>query len=196
MQQTNNIHPVDELIIRGLRSQDKAIHDTCVHRFFYSELEAVISRIRTVVFKGTADYDEIVNELYLLLSADSWAILDSFSGRGGARLSTWVGTVALHHFLRKYFKEDRLESLDSGTFPLDKAGLEIITSDEIRLDVEKTIALMPNRRYAGVLSMNLIYGYSPEEIADILETTVSNVYNIKHRAIGMFLKIYKEGSDR
>ncbi len=196
MQQTNNIHPLDELIIRGLRSSDKAIHESCVNRFFYSEMEAVINRIRTVVFKGTVDYDEIVSELYLLLSRDSWAVLDSFSGRRGARLSTWVGTVAFHYFLRHYLKVDKLDSLDHGNLTQEKAGLAIISSDEIRMDVEKTIALMPNRRYAGVLSMNLMYGYSPEEIADILETTVANVYNIKHRAIGMFLEIYRDGSDR
>lgn len=194
MKQTDDnkcINPIDELIIKGLKSSDQEIHDVCVNRFFYVEMKGIIEHIRFALFKGTADYDELVNELYILLSRNEWSILDSYKGIGGARLATWVRTVAWHHFTRQCIKNDRLETTETmSTF--EREGVEVISSDEIRLDVNRVIAIMPNRRYAGVLSMNLVYGYSAEEIARILEITVSNVYNIKHRAIRMFLEIYKE----
>lgn len=183
--------PIDELIIRGLKSTDPDVYGTCVQRFFYKEMQGVLNHIRISIFKGTAEYDELVNELYLLLSKDRWSVLDSFMGYGNARLSTWAGQIAWHHFMRQYLRHGRVELQDQ-VHTLERDGIEVVSSDEIRMDVAKVISLMPNRRYADVLSLNLIDGYKPEEIAEMFETTVSNIYNIKHRAIRMFLEIYRE----
>jgi DNA-directed RNA polymerase specialized sigma24 family protein len=68
---------------------------------------------------------------------------------------------------------------------------EILSDVDIRMDIEKVMKMMPNRRYAEVLKLNLYYGYSAEDIAVILDTTVSNVYNIKHRAIVQFVETFK-----
>lgn len=72
---------------------------------------------------------------------------------------------------------------------------EILSDVDIRMDIEKVMKMMPNRRYAEVLKLNLYYGYSAEDIAVILDTTVSNVYNIKHRAVMQFISIYGQRDD-
>ncbi len=192
MKQTEDItrkDHIDELIIKGLKSMNPDVHGTCVQRFLYEEMLGVLNRIRISIFKGTVEYDELVNELYVLLSRNGWSVLDSFKGYGNARLSTWAGRIAWHHFMRQYLRRDRMEFRDQ-VHTLEREGIEVISSDEIRIDVSRIISLMPNRRYADILSLNLIDGCNPEEIAEKFGTKVSNIYNIKHRAIRMFLEIY------
>ena len=69
---------------------------------------------------------------------------------------------------------------------IDTESLDI----EMWLDVESTFAAMSNQKYVMVLRMLLHEGYSPEEVAKALGTTVSNIYNIKHRAIVQFVQTY------
>ena len=79
---------------------------------------------------------------------------------------------------------------------LDSArASDILSDDDIRMDIEKVLKMMPNRRYAEVLKLNLYYGYSAEDIAVILDTTIPNVYNIKHRAVMQFISIYGKRDD-
>ena len=61
---------------------------------------------------------------------------------------------------------------------------------EIALDVEATFARMTNATYVQVLKWMLVEGYDAEEVALKLDKTVANVYNIKHRAIVQFVKVY------
>ena len=61
---------------------------------------------------------------------------------------------------------------------------------EIAIDVKRVMSLMKNERYADILRLMIIEGYSPEEVARKWNKTVDNIYNIKHRAIKEFLSIY------
>lgn len=85
----------DEEYIRGLRAGDEGV----THRFFYSLLEPTITNIRHGLMGGAVDYDELVNELFLYLSDRDWRRLDSFSGRDGCSLRTWMVTLSWRYFL-------------------------------------------------------------------------------------------------
>lgn len=61
---------------------------------------------------------------------------------------------------------------------------------EIAMDVETTFKRMTNKRYVQVLKWMLVDGFDAEEVAKFLKTAVSNVYNIKHRAILQFVETY------
>ncbi|MBR5210989.1 MAG: sigma-70 family RNA polymerase sigma factor [Bacteroidales bacterium] len=188
------INHIDAEIILGIKSSDPAISEFYVKRLFYIELKALLTTIQYSLYKGTIEYDELVNELYIHLSRNNWDALDSYRGDNKARLSTWLSRVAWRFFMNSYRKSARMTSDEGSTLDCVKSA-EILSDVDIRMDIEKVMKMMPNRRYAEVLKLNLYYGYSAEDIAVILDTTVSNVYNIKHRAVMQFISIYGQRDD-
>lgn len=188
------VNHIDAEIIVGLKSSDSAIRNFYVNRLFYKELKPLLCTIQYSLFKGTVDYDELVNDLYIHLSRNNWSALDSYRGDNQARLSSWISRVAWHYFMNSYKRLSRVLPDEDGALE----GLKpyaVVSDDDIRMDIEEVLKLMPNRRYAEVLKLNLYYGYPAEDIAVLMNTTVSNVYNIKHRAIMQFISIYGRRND-
>ena len=188
------INHIDAEIIVGLKSSDPAIRDFYVNRLFYKELKPLLCTIQYSLFKGTVDYNELVNDLYIHLSRENWAALDSYRGDNQARLSSWISRVAWHYFMNSYRRLSRVLPDEDGVLESMKP-YAVISDYDIRMDIEKVLKLMPNRRYAEVLKLNLYYGYPAEDIAVLMNTTVSNVYNIKHRAVMQFISIYGRRND-
>lgn len=188
------VHHIDAEIIVGLKSSDSAIRDFYVNRLFYKELKPLLCTIQYSLFKGTVDYDELVNDLYIHLSRNNWSALDSYRGDNQARLSSWVSRVAWHYFMNSYRRLSRVLPDEDGVLESMKP-YAVVSDDDIRMDIEEVLKLMPNRRYAEVLKLNLYYGYPAEDIAVLMNTTVSNVYNIKHRAVMQFISIYGRRND-
>ena len=54
---------------------------------------------------------------------------------------------------------------------------------EVRIDVLSYLDRMPNEKYRIVLSLLFLEDKDYEEVAEALNTSVSNIYNIKLRAI-------------
>lgn len=183
------IREFDQMVIRGLRSSDPEVHSRCVHRVFYEDAGPLLRSVQNRLFKGTVDYDDLVSELYLYLSRNNWKILDSFQGRNGARLSTWLSHVAWRFFMNVRKRASRIEYRDDLN-PLAHQ-LSVVSTDEMRLDIERTLSLMSNKRYVTVIRLLIIEGRKPEDVARLLGTSVQNVYNLKHRAIAQFLEIYQ-----
>ena len=102
------VNHIDAEIIVGLKSSDSAIRDFYVNRLFYKELKPLLCTIQYSLFKGTVDYDELVNDLYIHLSRNNWSALDSYRGDNQARLSSWVSRVAWHYFMNSYRRLSRV----------------------------------------------------------------------------------------
>ena len=183
------IDHIDAEIIVGLKSANPAIRDFYVNRLFYKELKGLLCTIQYSLYKGTVEYDELVNELYIHLSRNDWAALDSYRGDNRARLSSWISKVAWHYFMNSYRRKSRVVT-DEESLAGEMGKYSVVSDDDIRMDIDEVLKKMPNRRYAEVLKLNLYYGYSAEDISAILDTPVSNVYNIKHRAVMQFISIY------
>lgn len=183
--QSDERHADDIRYIDGLKKG----YDRVTHQFFYQEIVGILHRIRLEVFKGHIDIDEMVGELYTYLSRDGWAKLDGFDGKNGCRLRSWMIPVAWRFFLS--IKDELLcrEHDDS-----EDRGRDSANDDDFRIqvaiDVRAVLAKMPNHRYAEILRLLLIEGYSPKEVAGILGMKVDNVYNLKHRAISQFMKLW------
>jgi len=188
------VNHIDAEIIVGLKSSDSAIRDFYVNRLFYKELKPLLCTIQYSLFKGTVDYDELVNDLYIHLSRNNWSALDSYRGDNQARLSSWISRVAWHYFMNSYRRLSRVLPDEDGVLESMKP-FAVVSDDDIKMDIEEVLKLMPNRRYAEVLKLNLYYGYPAEDIAVLMNTTVSNVYNIKHRAVMQFISIYGRRND-
>lgn len=181
-------NPDDLRFIRGLKSSDADI----THEFFYGEIGGILRRIRAELFKGAVGMDEMVGELYLYLSKDSWRRLDGFTGASGCRLRSWMIPVAWRFFMAARARmtvglcTDSPEESDATTAPVSEEEMRI----QIAIDVKAVIERMPNRRYAEILRLLIVEGYTPAETAGMLGIRVENVYNLKHRAISQFAEIY------
>lgn len=180
----------DAAFIEGLKRNDNGV----CRQFFYGEIGGILHRIRMELFRGLVAFDELVGELYLHLSRDGWRKLDGFDGKGGCRLRTWMIPVAWRYFMSI---RGRLAcgggGVSSGDGDGDAPGAASIADDlriQIAIDVNAVLARMPNRRYAEILRLLLIEGFEAQEVADMLDMRVANVYNLKHRAIRQFVDLY------
>lgn len=176
----------DNDYIEGLKRGDART----IQSFFYSLCSFTLNDIRWSLMQGRVDYDELVNELYLYISADNWHKLDTFEGKNNSSLKTWMVRLTW-----RFFMHQRSQILFEG-YPTeyekgDTMGVtENSLSLEIAMDVESTFKRMANRRYVQVLRWMLIDGYDADEVAKLLDTSVPNIYNIKHRAITHFVETY------
>ena len=179
------INSQDAVFIEALRNGNSEI----CQQFFYKEIGGLLHRIRLEVFRGNVDFDEMVNDLYLYLSRNNWAKMDSFDGKNGCRLRTWMIPVAWRYFM--YIRERLLYSENND----DNLGaVKDCANDDLRIqiaiDVNAVLEKMLNRRYAEVIKLLLIDGYTAQDVADMLDVRVENVYNLKHRAVVQFIELY------
>lgn len=174
--------------INGLKTADQEI----TYRFFYELCGYILYDIRSTLLQDRVEFDDMVNELYVYLSDRNWHKLDTFAALNGCRLSSWMIPLSWRFFLQKraYLLGMSVDnSMEVGKVKddyMDEFDIEVL------LDVEQTFAVMPNKKYVQVLRWLLIDGYNPDEVAVRLHIRVSNVYNIKHRAVVQFIKYYGE----
>lgn len=175
----------DAIFIEALRNGN----NTICRQFFYKEIGGILHKIRMEVFRGNVDFDEMVNELYLYLSRDNWAKLDCFDSKNGCRLRTWMIPVAWRYLLS--IRERMLNNENTEENP---GAIKDSVRDDLRIqiaiDLNAVLSKMPNQRYAEIIRLLLIEGYTAQEVADMLGMRVENVYNLKHRAITQFIELY------
>lgn len=165
-------------------------HDAFVTRlFFYRNLRPLlVSLIQRLGRDGQRwEYDEMVSELYALLLADDGRRLRTFTF--SCSLYQWLKVVALHHLTAK---TDTIVIDSVSKEPLYErvAEEETVEADSsAREDVERLLQQMPNQRYATVLRRLTLDGYTNEELAREMDINISNLYNIKRRAMAQLSEI-------
>lgn len=179
------LNETDAIFIEALRNGNNEVSRI----FFYKEIGGILHKIRMEVFRGNVDFDELVSELYLYLSRDNWTKLDGFDGKNGCRLRTWMIPVAWRFFMSIRERLLRTEKID------DNSGVirDSVRDDlriQIAIDVNAVLSRMPNQRYAEIIRLLLIEGYASQDVADMLDMRVENIYNLKHRAINQFIELY------
>lgn|SRR5574344_893757 len=171
--------------IEGLKAKNPQV----TQDFFYQLCNYTLNNINRSMMKGRVEYDDLVNELFLYLSQNDWHRLNTFAAIHGCHLSTWIAKVSWHFFWQQ---RRRLLGYEYGG--MDEKGIKEFETDsfdiDIMMDVEQTLDDMPNKRYADVLRKMLLEGHDAEEMAQLYHTSEANIYNIKHRAIIMFVNIY------
>ncbi|MBP5715363.1 MAG: sigma-70 family RNA polymerase sigma factor [Prevotella sp.] len=167
----------DKEIIDGLINGD----DIISRQFFMENCRPLFMTIINKVFSYHVDYDEFVNEFYIYLMENDAARLRQFEGR--SCLYQWLKTVALRFalLLRK-----RSVVIDMNT------DLPLYTKDNIpsddswkhsKIDIDNLLGRMHNERHVYVIRRHLIDGIDEPTLAAELGIKVSNLYNIKKRAI-------------
>ena len=174
----------DTEYIAGLKSGNNHITES----FFYGLCNYLLNDIKFSLMEGNVDYDELVNELFIYLSKDDWHKLDTFAGINGCSLCSWVTRITWRYFFKQRERLLGKTALDITDTQVSHTTNNLDT--EIAMDVNTTFERMPNKRYVQVLQWMLVEGYGADEVATKLNTTVANVYNIKHRAIVQFVEAY------
>lgn len=179
------LNETDAIFIEALRNGNNEVSRI----FFYKEIGGILHKIRMEVFRGNVDFDELVSELYLYLSRDNWTKLDGFDGKNGCRLRTWMIPVAWRYFMSIRERLLRTENIyDNSGFIRDSIRDDLRI--QMAIDVNAVLSRMPNQRYAEIIRLLLIEGYASQDVADMLNLRVENIYNLKHRAINQFIELY------
>ena len=149
--------------------------------FFKEYRPLFLSVIKRVFDNQSVNYDEIINELYLLLMENDAQRLRQF--RFSSTLYQWLKTTCIRHCLK--LKTSGLVIDEEKNHPLEIEKEEGCDSEstQAKMDVDALLGKMRNKRYAKVIRMLMIEGMSPQETAQELCVTVDNLYNIKRRAM-------------
>lgn len=168
----------NQQIIDGLIARDGEI----TQKFFFEDCKPLFRSIIKSVFSYEVDYDEFVSEFYIYLIEDDARRLKKYEGRSS--IFQWMKIVAIRYFVakRKRMIEDRSSE------PLYRKPTESeIYDDERRneavMDLQRLFKLMPNKRFVYVIKRLVLEDAEPQDVADELDVTVANLYNIKKRAI-------------
>ena len=149
-----------------------------------------------VVFDGNADYDELVNELYLHLMENDARRLRQWEGRSS--IYQWLKMVARNFFLDKINRERVIET-DTDKRLLIKAN-DYATADnsanEAVMDVAAILDLIENDNYRLVLQKHVIEGMSFDDLEKVTGIKKANLYNIKKRALNAMEKIARIARSR
>lgn len=174
----------DQHIIDGLLARDEKL----TRDFFHVWCRPFVSSLIRKIFDYPVDYDEIVDELYLYLMEKDGRRLRTFQGRSS--IYQWLKCVATRFFLEKRDSGEVIEDTSSDTlYPLENSQADPVEVESIKKDVRKMLGLMRNSRYRLVIQRLFLDGYSYDELAEELNTSVANLYNIKKRAMSEFAVI-------
>lgn len=164
-------------IIDGLIRGDERVN----RQFFYENCRPLFVTIIDKVFPYYVDYDEFVNELYIYLMENDAARLKKF--RGESSIYQWLKTVAIRFALnlRKKCIVIELKSKEPPypkEFPFTEGSWKLA-----KMDIEVLLSHMKNERQVYVIRRHFLDGISEPALAEELGVKVSNLYNIKKRAM-------------
>ena len=172
----------DKEIIEGLIARDNRVTE----EFFFVKCRPLFCSIIQKVFDYEVDYDEFVNELYVYLMANDASKLRNFGYR--STVYQWLKVLAIRFFINK-----RGRMIDDTTQenPYDGRNLTANTEKEMTAegDLERLFIKMPNKRYVYVIRRLVLEDWEPEQLAQEMNVTTANLYNIKRRAMAQLTKV-------
>lgn len=194
----------EEKIINGLIARDESI----TKQFFFSQCRPLIYGIIRKLFKGNAEYDELVNDFLLFLLKDDAYVLRSFKGESTpirdeeslCMLFGYLRRSAWNFFCRHLKKRKKIGELmefeydDTG----DLRGRDIVDTEvkdpEVTIDSDAYLNMLANERTRKILKMNLIEGLDFEQIESQTGLSKDVLYNIKSRGLRELKKVARHGS--
>lgn len=167
----------DRELVDGILGNDKRI----IEYFFNRKCSKLFDYIIINVFDDNLkDKQELANELFLFLVKDNWHKVRLFEFR--SKLMTWVTVVAVRFFQKK---RKLLMEKSSPTALNGKKWQDYSTgiSFDKRIDIRAALQRMPNARYRKVIECLYLQDVRPELLAEEMNVTVDNLYNIHRRAL-------------
>ena len=174
----------DKEIIQGLIDRDERI----TQDFFFRRCQPLIFALISKYYPSGADYDELVNELYLHLMEDDARRLRLYEGRSS--IYQWLKMVARNFFLDRKNRERVIENEPEERLLVKaKDATTDNASQEAVMDVAAILDQIENENYRLVLQKVVIEGMEYDELEKITGIKKANLYNIKKRALEAMEKI-------
>ena len=178
----------DQEIIQGLIARDNRVTE----EFFFVKCRPLFVSIMNQVFNYEVDYDEFVNELYVYLMEDDAQKLRNFHYR--STVYQWLKILAIRFFIKKRGRmiEDKShETPYKGSpqnmveYASDCHATANNPNDDYSAegDLERLFNVMRTKRYVYVIRRLIIEDCKPEQLAQEMNITAANLYNIKRRAM-------------
>ena len=166
----------DQEIIKGLIARDNRVTE----EFFFVKCRPLFMSVMRQVFDYEVEYDEMVSELYIYLMEDDAIKLRNFEYRSS--VYQWLKILSIRFFIKK---RSRMIENTSQETPYDgrnqMAAPETVTSDGG--DLDRLFKAMPTKRYVYVIRRLVLDDCNPEQLAQEMNITTANLYNIKRRAM-------------
>lgn len=172
----------DKEIIQGLIARDNEVTEV----FFFVKCRPLFLNIIKRVFDSEVDYDELVNELYLYLMENDAVKLRNFEYRSS--IYQWMKVLAIRFFIKR---RNRLTENNGDEDLTDASVNQMAVHSDIsaRWDLSRLFSSMPNDRYRLVIRRLMLDGWEPEGLANEMNITVDNLYNIKRRAMAQLTQV-------
>ena len=171
----------DQEIIQGLIARDNRV----TKEFFFEKCRPLFCSIMKKVFDYEVEYDEMVNELYVYLMENDAVKLRNFEYRSS--VYQWLKVLAVRFFIHK---RGRMIDGSSQNTPYDGCQQTVDTEKDMTAegDMERLFDNMPNKRYVHVIRRLILEDWEPEQLAQEMNITTANLYNIKRRAMAQLTR--------
>lgn len=180
-------------IINGLLARDNKI----TRVFFFMKCRPMFNSIIHNVFRDKADYEELVNDLYLYLMEKDGIRLRSFGQNDtednelntAFALIKWLKTTAWRYFADKAEREQSIEERRKFVIDEDGGELDVDVEDKsvrdpgIDIDTGTYFDMIKLERDREVLKKYFVEDLEPDVISEKLGISKENLYNIKKRAL-------------
>jgi len=172
----------DQEIIQGLIARDNRV----TKEFFFEKCRPLFCSIMKKVFDYEVEYDEMVNELYVYLMENDAVKLRNFEYRSS--VYQWLKVLAVRFFIHK---RGRMIDGSSQNTPYDGCQQTVDTEKDMTAegDMERLFDNMPNKRYVHVIRRLILEDWEPEQLAQEMNITTANLYNIKRRAMAQLTRV-------
>ena len=166
----------DHELVDGILNNNKPL----IKYFFTKKCSGLLAYILMNVFDGNIDKRELVSELYLFMAQNDWQVFRKFQFR--SKLMVYITVLSVRFFIRK-----RVQLIGSPVSnSLNNQERQIhstVLSLEQRIDIHEALKKMPNERYRKVIEILDLQDVRPELLAEEMNVTVENLYNIHRRAL-------------
>lgn len=181
----------DISIVQAILNKDSAITVEFLYRKCYPLFKALFDNYET----DCVDVKEFIHEIYafLLTPGRESHICPLATYRSEGSLYTWMKLVGRSYCFARFRKKEKLkvELIDvSDIYGAYQPSLNFDMSSIDRMDVERLLHIMPNKRYSQLIRLRYLLSYTNEETAQSLGMTMANYYNKHKLAKEQFIRIY------
>lgn len=178
---------VDDLIANDERAVEFLLYERYRTMFRFNAMKAA----------PNIPVDDLVQELYLHLSANQWERLRKYNPE--LPFDRWLSVVSY-----RFFKDFSLQMIDlHRQIPItnieDQNLLDAGTTqmNQIMMDIRQGLSELEPPRDREILTALLLRDEEPQAVANRVGVTVDNLYNIKRRALARLIqKHLKEYADK
>lgn len=180
---TNLSNVTDSEIVEALLAKDSGV----THQFLYVNCRPLFLAILNKVFDYPVELEEFVSELYVYLMEDDGRRLHQYEGRSS--LYQWMKVVALRFAMRIKMRNAVIDNSSTESPYLQNVSDESASDTQAKADVENLLERMSNLTYVYVIRRHILEGVDERTLAEEMNMKVSNIYNLKRRAMAALTKI-------